>query len=109
MSREQNNQLNKGFPLGVKNIPTPAPLFSTYLEKYESLEEVKILLKIIHSLYLKKDFPAFLYTKELLSDPIMLKIYDNEKENINEGIKNSLISLEDTPPAATDIGLSTPT
>ncbi|MFL2664955.1 MAG: DnaD domain protein [Dehalococcoidia bacterium] len=87
--------MNKGFPLGVKNIPTPAPLFSTYLEKYESLEEVKILLKIIHSLYLKKDFPAFLYTKELLSDPIMLKIYDNEKENINEGIKNSLISLED--------------
>jgi len=87
--------LNKGFPPGVKYIPTPAPLFSTYLEKYDSLEEVKILLKIIHSLYLKKDFPAFLFTSELLSDPTMLKIYNGSKENIIQKISDSLISLEE--------------
>ncbi|MBC62886.1 MAG: hypothetical protein CL746_00945 [Chloroflexi bacterium] len=88
MSREQNNQLNKGLPFGVKYIPTPAPLFSTYLEKYDSLEELKILLKIIHSLYLKKDFPAFLHIDELLSDPAIIKIYknDNLKQNLNESL-----------------------
>ena len=75
MNREQNNQLNKGLPFGVKYIPTPAPLFSTYLEKYDSLEELKILLKIIHSLYLKKDFPAFLHLDELLSDPALSLIH----------------------------------
>jgi len=92
MTREQNNQLNKGLPFGVKYIPTPAPLFSTYLDKYESLEELKVLLKIIHSLYLKKDFPAFLHYDELISDPAILRIYKNE--NINEKLIESLSQLE---------------
>ncbi|MAR33938.1 MAG: hypothetical protein CL714_00175 [Chloroflexi bacterium] len=92
MTREQNNQLNKGLPFGVKYVPTPAPLFSTYLDKYESLEELKVLLKIIHSLYLKKDFPAFLHYDELISDPAILRIYKNE--NINEKLIESLSQLE---------------
>ena len=92
MTKEQNNQLNKGLPFGVKYIPTPAPLFSTYLDKYESLEELKVLLKIIHSLYLKKDFPAFLHYDELISDPAVLRIYKNE--NINQKLIESLCQLE---------------
>ena len=92
MTKEQNNQLNKGLPFGVKYIPTPAPLFSTYLDKYESLEELKVLLKIIHSLYLKKDFPAFLHYDELFSDPAILKIYKND--NNNKKLNESLSQLE---------------
>lgn len=84
--------MNKGLPFGVKNIPTPAPLLSTYLEKYESLEELKVLLKIIHSLYLKKEFPAFLHLGELIADPASQRIFKNV--NVSEKLKESLSELE---------------
>ena len=62
-----------GFPVRVRSVPVPSPVFGTLLEQIDDLAELKCTLRVIWLLQGKKGHPRFVTLEELLADRTLAK------------------------------------
>lgn len=76
--------MKDGFPRGVQFTPVPNPLLASLLEEIDSLDELKVVLRVIHGLHRQRKVPASITRDELYSDrtvAAMLNASGNELED----------------------------
>ena len=69
-----------GFPQKTKYLALPAAFFSTLLPQIDDLNELKVTLHLISTLYQKKGFPRFVSRNELLANPAVRQCLRSEKD-----------------------------
>jgi DNA replication protein len=75
--------VNGGFPRGVQFTPVPNPLLASLLEEIDSLDELKVILRVVHALHRQRKVPSSITRDELYSDrtvAAMLGASGNELE-----------------------------
>ncbi|MCZ6539056.1 MAG: DnaD domain protein [Chloroflexi bacterium] len=60
--------MSGGFPRGVQFTPVPDPLLASLLEEIDSLDELKVTLRVIHALHRQRKVPSSITRDELYSD-----------------------------------------
>ena len=60
--------MNGGFPRGVQFTPVPDPLLASLLEEIDSLDELKVVLRVVHALHRQRKVPSSITRDELYSD-----------------------------------------
>ena len=60
--------MSGGFPRGVQFTPVPDPLLASLLEEIDSLDELKVVLRVIHALHRQRKVPSSITRDELYSD-----------------------------------------
>jgi len=60
--------VKEGFPRGVQFTPVPDPLLASLLEEIDSLDELKVVLRVIHGLHRQRIVPSSITRDELYSD-----------------------------------------
>jgi len=79
-----------GFPKRSQFTPIPNAFFSQLLPQIDSLDELKVSLYIIASLYKKRGYPRFVGYSELLKDSAFLQNLKENNEPVEEALKNAL-------------------
>lgn len=82
-----------GFIRGVELVPIPAPLTADLLNAIDSLEELKLLLRIINLLNQKIVTERFLTIADVASDVVVSKIFGAYSEQLTERVSDCLLSL----------------
>jgi DnaD/phage-associated family protein len=78
-----------GFPAQTKYRALPAAFFSTLLPQIDDLNELKITLHLISTLYQRKGYPRFVSRNELLADPAVRQSLRSEKD-LSEALDEAL-------------------
>ena len=86
--------MKDGFPRGVQFTPVPNPLLASLLEEIDSLNELKVVMRVIHGLHKLRKVPESIGFDDLFSDRTvasMLKSSGTQLEEIVELSINSAI------------------
>ena len=80
-----------GFPRKVRQVPVPAPLLGSLLERIDDLAELKCTLRVISLLSEKKGYPRFLTLREVQADEVLARsLPDSGKEKSPDIIEKAL-------------------
>ena len=60
--------MRNGFPRGVEFTPVPNPLLASLLEEIDSVDELKVVLRVVHALHRQRKVPSSITRDELYSD-----------------------------------------
>ena len=95
--------MKDGFPREVQFTPVPNPLLASLLEEIDSLDELKVALRVIHGLHKLRKVPASIGFDDLFSDRTvasMLKSSGTQLEqivdqSINSAVKRGILLVID--------------
>ncbi len=88
---QDSRQPYPGFPRKVKQVPVPAPLLGSLLERIDDLAELKCALRVISLLSEKRGYPRFLTLREIQSDDILARaLPDSGKDKSADIIEKAL-------------------
>ena len=76
----------------MRQVPVPAPLLGSLLERIDDLAELKCTLRVISLLSEKRGYPRFLTLREIQSDETLARaaLGDNDKEKVPDVIEKAL-------------------
>ena len=81
----------EGFPRKVRQVPVPAPLLGSLLERIDDLAELKCALRVISLLSEKRGYPRFLTLREIQADEILARaLPDSGKDKSPDLIEKAL-------------------
>ncbi len=89
---QDSKQPYAGFPRKVRQVPVPAPLLGSLLERIDDLAELKCTLRVISLLSEKRGYPRFLTLREIQADETLARaaLGGNGKEKIPDVIEKAL-------------------
>ena len=65
----------QGFPRKVRQVPVPAPLLGSLLERIDDFAELKCTLRVISLLNEKRGYPRFLALSEIQADEVLARAF----------------------------------
>ena len=80
-----------GFPRKVRQVPVPAPLLGSLLERIDDLAELKCTLRVISLLSQKRGYPRFLTLCEIQADETLARAMpDDDEDKASDAIAEAL-------------------
>ena len=80
-----------GFPRKVRQVPVPAPLLGSLLERIDDLAELKCTLRVISLLSQKRGYPRFLTLREIQADESLARAMpDADEDEASDAIAEAL-------------------
>ena len=88
---QDDRQPYEGFPRKVRQVPVPAPMLGSLLERIDDLAELKCALRVISLLSEKRGYPRFLTLREIQADEILARaLPDSGKDKSPDLIEKAL-------------------
>ena len=84
--------MKEGFPRGVNFTPVPDPLLASLLEEFDSLDELKVILRTIHALHRQRKVPASISISDLYSDRTVAAMLHASGRALEEVVKSAVKS-----------------
>jgi DnaD/phage-associated family protein len=84
-----------GFPRGVQFTPVPNPLLASLLEEIESLDELKIVLRVVHGLHRQRRVPASVTRHDLYSDRTVAAMLNASGDVLEQAVDAALEAAAD--------------
>lgn len=84
-----------GFPRGVEFTPVPNPLLASLLEEIDSLEELKVVLRVIHGLHRQRKVPSSITRDELYSDRTVAAMLSASGDELEAVVDTALDAASD--------------
>jgi len=81
-----------GFPRGVQFTPVPNPLLASLLEEMDSLNEMKVVMRVIHGLHKLRKVPASIGFDDLFSDRTVASMLKSSGTQLEEIVELSINS-----------------
>ncbi len=87
--------MKDGFPRGVEFTPVPNPLLASLLEEIDSLEELKVVLRVIHGLHRQRKVPSSITRDELYSDRTVAAMLNASGDELEAVVDTALDAASD--------------
>ncbi|MEC9292971.1 MAG: DnaD domain protein [Chloroflexota bacterium] len=84
--------MKEGFPRGVNFTPVPDPLLASLLEEFDSLDELKVILRTIHALHRQRKVPASISISDLYSDRTVAAMLHASGRELEEVVQSAVKS-----------------
>ncbi|MQG37145.1 MAG: DnaD domain protein [SAR202 cluster bacterium] len=84
--------MKEGFPRGVNFTPVPDPLLASLLEEFDSLDELKVILRTIHALHRQRKVPASISISDLYSDRTVAAMLHTSGRELEEVVQSAVKS-----------------
>tara|TARA_B100000029_G_scaffold110038_2_gene101703 strand:- start:17958 stop:18689 length:732 start_codon:yes stop_codon:yes gene_type:complete len=84
--------VKEGFPRGVNFTPVPDPLLASLLEEFDSLDELKVILRTIHALHRQRKVPASISISDLYSDRTVAAMLHTSGRELEEVVQSAVKS-----------------
>ena len=84
--------MKDGFPRGVQFTPVPNPLLASLLEEMDSLDEMKVVMRVIHGLHKLRKVPASIGFDDLFSDRTVASMLKSSGTQLEEIVELSINS-----------------
>ena len=78
-----------GFPVGLRSIPVPAPVFGPLLGQIDDLDELKCTLRVIWLLHHKRGRPRYLTLDELLADRTLVEAFGSDASRVRRALEGA--------------------
>ena len=78
-----------GFPVGLRSIPVPAPVFGPLLGQIDDLDELKCTLRVIWLLHHKRGRPRYLTLDELLADRTLVEAFGSDASRVRRALERA--------------------
>jgi DnaD/phage-associated family protein len=87
--------MSGGFPRGVQFTPVPNPLLASLLEEMDSLDELKIVLRVVHALHRQRKVPSSITRDELYSDRTVAAMLGASGDDLEAAVDAALDAASD--------------
>ena len=89
--------MSGGFPRGVQFTPVPNPLLASLLEEIDSLNELKVVLRVVHALHRQRKVPSSITRGELYSDRTVAAMLGAAGDELEAAVDSALAGLSIRP------------
>ena len=86
--------MKDGFPRGVQFTPVPNPLLASLLEQIDSIDELKVVLRIVHALHRERTIPASIGYDDLYSDRTVAAMLSCGGDQLEELVNVAVASAQ---------------
>ena len=87
--------MSDGFPRGVQFTPVPNPLLASLLEEIDSLNELKVVLRVVHALHRQRKVPSSITRGELYSDRTVAAMLGAAGDELEAAVDSALEDASD--------------
>ena len=82
--------MSNGFPRGVEFTPVPNPLLASLLEEIDSVQELKVVLRVVHALHRQRKVPSSITRDELYSDRTVAAMLGASGDELEAAVDTAL-------------------